>query len=68
MENYEVEPFLLLPPVFDLRLLFRELFIDEAHLLSSRSLLGAGRALQGLITQVVLLKGCDQIVCKLYGS
>ena len=32
MENYDVEPLLLLPPVLDLRPLFRELFIDGAHL------------------------------------
>ena len=34
MENYDVEPFLLRPPVLDLLLLFRELFIPEPHLLS----------------------------------
>ena len=56
MENYDVEPFLLLPPVLDLRLLFRKLFRDGAHLLSSSGLVGAGIALQGLITQVVIYR------------
>ena len=51
-KKYDVEPCLLLPPVFDLRLLFRELFIAVAHLLSSSSLVGAGIALQVLIAQV----------------
>ena len=34
MDNDDVEPFLLLPPVLDLRLQFRELFRDGAHLRS----------------------------------
>ena len=46
----DVQPFLLLPTVFDLRLLFRKLFMVGPDLLS---LLVAGIALQGLITQVV---------------
>ena len=45
----DVQPLLLLPTVLDLRLLFRKLFIARPYLLS---LLDAGIALQGLITQV----------------
>ena len=49
VEICDVQPLLLLPTVLDLRLLFRKLFIDGPYLLS---LLDAGIALQGLITQV----------------
>ena len=45
----DVQPFLLLATVLDLRLLFRKLLITGAYLLSP---LDAGIALQGLITQV----------------
>ena len=45
----DVQPFLLLPTMLDLRLLFRKLFMVGPYLLS---LLDAGIALQGLITQV----------------
>ena len=55
-KKYDVEPFLLLPPVLDLRLLFRELFIAGAHLLSSSTLVGAEIALRGLITQVYFVR------------
>ena len=48
-EICDVQPFLLLPTVLDLRLLFRELFMVGPYLLS---LLDAGIALQGPITQV----------------
>ena len=46
----DVQPFLLLAAVRDLRLLFRKLFIARPSLLS---LLDAGMALQGLSTQVL---------------
>ena len=49
--NCDVQPFLLLPTVLDLRLLFRKLFVAGLYLLS---LLDAGIALQGLITQVIV--------------
>ena len=49
MENCDVHNFLLLPQVLYLRLLFRKLFMVGPYLLS---LLDAGIALQGLITQV----------------
>ena len=45
----DVQPVLLLPTVLDLRLLSRKLFMVGPYLLS---LLDAGIALQGLITQV----------------
>ena len=45
----DVQPFLLLPMVLDLRLLFRKLLMIGPCLLS---LLDAGKALQGLIAQV----------------
>ena len=48
-KNCDVQPFLILPTVLDLRLLFRKLFTVGPYLLS---LLDAGIALQGLITQV----------------
>ena len=47
--NCGVQPFLLVPAVLYLRLLFRKLFMVGPYLLS---LLDAGIALQGLITQV----------------
>ena len=47
--NYEVQPFLLLATALARPLLFRKLFIAGLYLLS---LLDAGIALQGLITQV----------------
>ena len=47
----DVQPFLLLPTVLDPRLLFRKLFTVGPYLLS---LLDAGIALQGLITQVYI--------------
>ena len=46
----DVQPSLLLPTVFDLRLLFRKLYYMVGPYLLS--LLDAGIALQGLITQV----------------
>ena len=49
-KNCEVQPFLLLPAVLDPRLLFRKLSYVVGHYLLS--LLDAGIALQGLITQV----------------
>ena len=65
-EICDVQPLLLLPTVLDLRLLFRELFMVGPYLLS---LLDAGMALQGLITQVVQ-HGMDSLgVLKiLYGA
>ena len=48
----DVQPFLLLPMVLDLRLLFRKLYYMVGPYLLSP--LDAGIALQGLITQVVL--------------
>ena len=50
----DVQPFLLLPTVLDLRLQFRKLFMVGPYL---PSLLDAGVALQGLITQVVYIWG-----------
>ena len=62
-ENYDIQPFLLLPKVLDLRLLFRKLYYMAGPYLPFRklfmvgpdllSLLDAGIALQGLITQVM---------------
>ena len=49
-EICDVHPFLLLPTVLDLRLPFRKLFMMVGTYLLS--LLDAGIALQGLITQV----------------
>ena len=49
-EICEVQPFLLLPTVLDLRLLFRKLFMVGPYLLSLRD---AGIVLQGLIAQVI---------------
>ena len=54
-EICDVQPFLLLPTVLDLRLLFRKLFMVAPDLLA---LLDAGIALQGLITQVYLSNVC----------
>ena len=51
MENFDVQPFLLLPTVLDLHLLFSKIFMVGPYLLSS---LGAGIALQGLIPQVII--------------
>ena len=45
MEIYDVEPFLLLPAVLDLRPLVREPYLVSLPV-------GAGIALQGLVTQV----------------
>ena len=58
---YDVQTFLLLATVLDLRLLFRKLFIARPYLLS---FLDAGIALQGLITQVVVAVGhtCAEII------
>ena len=50
VENYDTQPFLLLPTVLDLRLLFRKLYYMVGTYLLS--LIDAGIALQGLITQV----------------
>ena len=50
MNNSDVESFLLPPAVPDFCFLIRELFIAGPYLLSVH--VGAGIALQGLITQV----------------
>ena len=47
----DVQPFLLLSAVLDLRLLFNKLLMAGPYLLS---LLDAGIALQGLIAQVII--------------
>ena len=58
----DVQPFLLLPAVLDLRLLYRKPhYMVGPYLLS---LLDAGIALQGLITQVF----CTARVCGGWGS
>ena len=49
-KNCDGQPFLVLATVLDLRLMFRKLFIAGPYL---PSLLDAGIALQGLITQLL---------------